>query len=102
MNKFSVQEEKRLVKELRVPDHVLHGPYKNDVGMKKGLEISGLIQQGVKLAMVLGGANGTELQNKTLRFGSPRLLSVVPDDVDNQVNLKIVIVKMNNFSIVLI
>ncbi|VDO27227.1 unnamed protein product [Onchocerca flexuosa] len=37
--------------------------------------------------MVLGGVNGTKLENKTLRFSSPRLLSMIPDNVKDQINI---------------
>ncbi|KAL3984792.1 Moulting cycle family protein [Acanthocheilonema viteae] len=80
-------DEKRLAKELHVSDHLLQGLDKNDVKTREALEFSQLFQQAIKLAMVVTGANGTELENKTLRFGSPRLLSMVPDDANDQISI---------------
>ncbi|VDM17812.1 unnamed protein product, partial [Wuchereria bancrofti] len=80
-------EEKLLAKELHISDHLLQGLDKNNVKTKKTLEIVRLFQRAVKLAMVLNGANGTKLENKTLRFGSPRLLSLVPDNVNDQISI---------------
>ncbi|CAG9532092.1 unnamed protein product, partial [Cercopithifilaria johnstoni] len=58
-----------------------------NVKTKETLEIIKLFQRAVKLAMVLSGANDTELKNKTLRFGSPRLLSMVPDNTKDQISI---------------
>ncbi|KAL3984789.1 Moulting cycle family protein [Acanthocheilonema viteae] len=80
-------DEKRLAKELHISDHLLQGLDKNNVKTKKTLEIIRLFQRAIKLAMVLNGANGTELENKTLRLGSPRLLSVVPNDAKDQISI---------------
>ncbi|KAK6108078.1 Moulting cycle family protein [Brugia pahangi] len=80
-------EEKLLAKELHISKHLLQGLDKNSVKTKKTLEIVRLFQRAVKLAMVLNGANGTKLENKTLRFGSPRLLSLVPDNVNDQISI---------------
>uniref|UniRef100_A0A1I7VR83 SAM domain-containing protein n=1 Tax=Loa loa TaxID=7209 RepID=A0A1I7VR83_LOALO len=80
-------DEKRLARELHISDHVLQNLDKNNVKTKKTLEIIRLFQRAVKLAIVLNGANGTKLENKTLRFGSPRLLSVVPDNVKDQISI---------------
>ncbi|MCP9259761.1 hypothetical protein DINM_002963 [Dirofilaria immitis] len=60
------------------------------------LEIAQLFRRAIKLAMILGGVNSTELENKTLRFGSPRLLSLVPDNVKDQLSL--LILKINILS----
>ncbi|VDN00657.1 unnamed protein product, partial [Onchocerca ochengi] len=84
MKPKSISNEKDLMKELNVSDHFMQGLDKNNVKTKKALEITQLLQRTIKLAMVLGGANGTELENKTLRFASPRLLSMVPDNVKDQ------------------
>uniref|UniRef100_A0A0R3S725 WSD domain-containing protein n=1 Tax=Elaeophora elaphi TaxID=1147741 RepID=A0A0R3S725_9BILA len=86
-NKLFFQDEKRLAKELHTSDHVLQALDKNKLKTKKVLAITRLFQRAVKLGMVLNGANGTKLENKTLRFGSPRLLSVVPDDNKNQISI---------------
>ncbi|VDK87210.1 unnamed protein product, partial [Litomosoides sigmodontis] len=80
-------DEKRLAKELHIPDHVLQGLDKNNAKAKKTLEIIRLFQRAVKLAMVLGGTNGTKLANKTFRFGSPRLLSIVPYNDEDQISI---------------
>nr|CDP97156.1 Bm3750 [Brugia malayi] len=82
-----VVEEKLLAKELHISKHLLQDLDKNNVKTKKTLEIVRLFQRAVKLAMVLNGANGTKLENKTLRFGSPRLLSLVPDNVNDQISI---------------
>ncbi|KAM3717603.1 ATP-dependent RNA helicase [Dirofilaria immitis] len=78
--------EKNLLKELSISDHALQGLGKNNVKTKKTLEIAQLVRRAIKLAMVLSGANSTELENKTLRFGSPRLLSMAPDDAKDQIS----------------
>ncbi|VIO97884.1 conserved hypothetical protein [Brugia malayi] len=80
-------EEKLLAKELHISNHLLQGLDKNSMKTKKTLEIIQLFKRAIKLAMVLNGANGTKLENKTLRFGSPRLLSLVPDNVNDQINI---------------
>ncbi|VDM95748.1 unnamed protein product [Onchocerca ochengi] len=91
--------EKDLMKELNVSDHFMQGLDKNNVKTKKALEITQLLQRTIKLAMVLGGANGTELENKTLRFASPRLLSMVPDNVKDQVSLLVLKIRCNKYEL---
>ncbi|CAG9535778.1 unnamed protein product [Cercopithifilaria johnstoni] len=82
-----IPDEKHLAKELRISNRVLQGLDKSNVKTKETLEIIKLFQRAVKLAMVLSGANDTELKNKTLRFGSPRLLSMVPDNTKDQISI---------------
>uniref|UniRef100_A0A8R1TQJ9 Uncharacterized protein n=1 Tax=Onchocerca volvulus TaxID=6282 RepID=A0A8R1TQJ9_ONCVO len=76
--------QKHLAKELNISDHLMQGFDKNNM---KTSEIAQLLQRAIKLAMVLSGVNGTELEYKTLKFGSPRLLSIVPDNVEDQINI---------------
>ncbi|VDO43051.1 unnamed protein product [Onchocerca flexuosa] len=87
MKPTSIANGKDLMKELNISDHFKQGLDKNNVKTKKALEIARLLQRTIKLAMVLGGVNGTKLENKTLRFASPRLLSMVPDNVKDQINI---------------
>ncbi|CAG9532091.1 unnamed protein product [Cercopithifilaria johnstoni] len=82
-----IPDEKHLAKELRISDRILQALDKNNLKTKETLEIIQLFQRTVKLALVLSGANGTELKNKTLRFGSPRLLSMVPDNAEDQISI---------------
>ncbi|OZC08349.1 hypothetical protein X798_04702 [Onchocerca flexuosa] len=79
-----ILNEKYLAKELNISDHLLQRFDKTNVNT---LEIAQLLQRAIKLALVLSGVNGTELENKTLKFGSPRLLSLVPDNVKDQINI---------------
>uniref|UniRef100_A0A0R3RNW0 Lipoxygenase domain-containing protein n=1 Tax=Elaeophora elaphi TaxID=1147741 RepID=A0A0R3RNW0_9BILA len=79
--------KKLLPKELHRSGHVLQDMSKNSTEKEKGWELTQLIQRTIKLAMVLIGANSTELENKTLRFGSPRLLSMIPDDANDQISI---------------
>lgn len=44
-----------------------------------------LLREGLKIGFSLAGQNATEMEDKTMRIVSPRLLSVVPED-DNEKN----------------
>ncbi|VDK27520.1 unnamed protein product [Gongylonema pulchrum] len=54
-----------------------------EVKRKEVLEISKLFRDAVKLAMVAGGDNRTDITNKTIKVASPRFLSIVPDEENN-------------------
>ncbi|VDM99001.1 unnamed protein product, partial [Thelazia callipaeda] len=79
-----VNEEKDFVEEFHVPNHIIKRLRKNNENAQKTLEIIRLFQRSIKLALILNGANGTKLANKTFIFGSPRLLSLVPNDIQNE------------------
>ncbi|KAM3718122.1 Serum response factor-binding protein [Dirofilaria immitis] len=86
LNQYFGNVKPELKAKLGISDHVVQGLGKNNMTTKKALEIAQLFRRAIKLAMVLSGANGTELENKTLRFGSPRLLSMTPDDANDQIS----------------
>lgn len=50
---------------------------------KKILRLLNFIRQGVKLGYNLAGKDIQDFDNKTLRLISPRFLSVVPENIDN-------------------
>lgn len=50
---------------------------------EKILRLSNFIRQGVKLGFTLAGEDTKDFDNKTLRLISPRFLSVVPEDIEN-------------------
>lgn len=47
--------------------------------------LSNLIRDGVKLGYSLSGQNATDLDQKTMKVMSPRFLSVIPDQEENNV-----------------
>ncbi|WKX97573.1 hypothetical protein Q1695_013329 [Nippostrongylus brasiliensis] len=46
-----------------------------------------LIREGVKLGMVMSGRNATDVDKKNIKLMSPRLFSLVPDEIDEEINL---------------
>ncbi|VDM45111.1 unnamed protein product [Toxocara canis] len=55
------------------------------MGRKAVSETNRLLHSAIQLAMILSKQNSTAIQQKTLKVASPRLLSIVPEDVQNTV-----------------
>lgn len=58
--------------------------------MGKVTELVNILRRAVKLAMVISGDNRTAgVDNRTIRIASPRLLSLVPEEVRSEVRGKL-------------
>ncbi|KHN81401.1 hypothetical protein Tcan_05958 [Toxocara canis] len=57
------------------------------MGRKAVSETNRLLHSAIQLAMILSKQNSTAIQQKTLKVASPRLLSIVPEDVQNTLSL---------------
>uniref|UniRef100_A0A0N5AFP1 HTH Mu-type domain-containing protein n=1 Tax=Syphacia muris TaxID=451379 RepID=A0A0N5AFP1_9BILA len=61
--------------------------YKRSKSKKDPLNTPLLIRNALKLAMAMSGQNTSDFEKKTVKFVSPRLFSIVPDNDKNDVNL---------------
>ena len=97
---YLFKAEQQLADELHVPDDIVDTmKLHNDMNTKQVMETMNILREAVKLAAKITGNNKTaRLADKKMRVASPRLLSVVPEDVEDEVknvNLKYRVSKLS-------
>ncbi|KHN78457.1 GTP-binding protein 10, partial [Toxocara canis] len=86
-NKGFSKAERMLIDNVAMPnDFAEHARIDSEIKQKQSNLTMDLVRRGIQLAMAISG-NNTDITNKTLKIASPRLLSVVPEEQENDIAL---------------
>ncbi|VDK48970.1 unnamed protein product [Anisakis simplex] len=81
--KNAKKKRKETLQKLGIPEDAFDVSASHEKDNQERVQAVRLLREAIKLAMVVSGHNYSTIRNKTLRVGSPRFLSIVPEEAND-------------------